>query len=694
MGRFRIYASSVPGSGRSTLNASLLDASTNEVIRQTRIELTPDLTPIPRSLIFPGYDVPNGQSLRLQLQVPEDEASYVVYGLADSQTGQANVTFGGVADAGDGPLAFAHLASGSGLRAAIVGEQAQRIRLLLSAGFVGLAFVLSPSVLAASRKARGVGTKLIRGPTAWARSLGRRIFTRDADSTATASRGFLSVPWYPWVIASAPILHFLASNRPQFDLIEAVGPLIVASAVVSVGIVGLRTVLNDWHRPAVAAGATTTIFFSYGHVRSVLDPRVDDALLFSIAVVSVLAAVGAVVRSGNGPRRWTQFLNLSSAVLLVFPLANLVVASLADREPQSLDDHTALSESATRLFPEGLPDTTERRPDIYYIVLDEYGRHDTLGDFDNSHFLGELERRGFYIAREATGNYASTASAIASILNLTYIDSLRPQNALGNPYWLSPLTQYHAVGSILKALGYTYVHLASGFEWTNIAPLADVLVTFTPQGIGISTGGNALGAGRTVSDLLTGPFVRELVHTTALQPVIGHFLTPPPGAPYDWYHPGRTLQTFEFLSNPIDVRSPKFVFAHIIKPHYPYNFDRHGNVYSDIGVHRGFDDAHDPSVPNAYIGQLIYTNTRVLEVVDAILSNYDRGDDPVIVISSDHGRRDVGQGFNFKVLAAYYLPDVGVEKPLYTSISMVNQFRVIFDYLFDWKLGLLEDKRA
>lgn len=70
----------------------------------------------------------------------------------------------------------------------------------------------------------------------------------------------------------------------------------------------------------------------------------------------------------------------------------------------------------------------------------------------------------------------------------------------------------------------------------------------------------------------------------------------------------------EFLSNQTNSENPKFVFAHILKPHLPATFDQYGN-YLDSG----FDESHDPSIQNAYIGQLIYVNKMVLNTVDSIL---------------------------------------------------------------------------
>ena len=80
---------------------------------------------------------------------------------------------------------------------------------------------------------------------------------------------------------------------------------------------------------------------------------------------------------------------------------------------------------------------------------------------------------------------------------------------------------------------------------------------------------------------------------------------------------------FEFLSSSSDIGSPAFVFAHIVKPHPPATFDRYGNYVSGNSVYDEFDDGHDASVPNSYVGQLIYINSLVLDMVDSIIHNSD-----------------------------------------------------------------------
>ncbi len=337
------------------------------------------------------------------------------------------------------------------------------------------------------------------------------------------------------------------------------------------------------------------------------------------------------------------------------------------------------------VLPDGIPEVSGPRPDIYYIILDEYTRNDALGEFDNSEFLSELERRGFYVASKATSNYTKSIKSIPSSLNMSYLDDL----GLRSPETDSDLIeigQYNALAEILKRLGYTYVHLESGHSVTRNAPLADYLVTFRPSGVEIVRGAPGQVLQDSENDLSR--FSCEIAQATLIWPVVHSCIVAEADRPYDWWSPLRALRMFEVLTEPIEVVSPKFVFAHIVKPHPPATFDKHGDYVSGVSVYDEFSDRHDPSVPNAYVGQLIFINSLVLKMVDSIIRNSESA--PIIVIAADHGRHHDGYTGYF-VLAAFHLPDGG-EAAVYPSISSVNHFRAILNYYFGLQIELLEDR--
>ncbi|MCY3956868.1 MAG: hypothetical protein OXG65_01100 [Chloroflexi bacterium] len=684
VGRFQIWISADPGGDRMTVHASLVDASSGEVLRQTSIRVEPAYVPAPRTFDFPAYVVPEGQRLHLQLQVTDLQHDYVIYRLTDSSPGLSNLMLNGVPDAGSGPLAFSHLDTGSGLRAALLGEPASRLRLALAVIFSGLVVLAHPRIAAGLRR---IGTVVRRSTgrlLAWSRRLAGPRAAIAGDTSPTVIGRVFAIPWYPWPIASVPILHFLASNPLHFSPRDAVVPLGVTLVAVTVSMIGLWLILRDWYRSAAVTAAVAVVFFAYGHVERVLDHRIEEHILFAGAVVLAASAVAVAVRSGGLAARLSQPLNLAITLLLAFQLWGPIVETAASIARPSVSHATVTDDLTAHLFPDGLPAAGSHRPDIYYIILDMYARHDVLGDFDNAEFLGELESRGFYVAREATSNYKSSMQSIASSLNLAYVDNLGQRSPVTDQDTLD-VTHNHALGHILKSIGYTYVHLESGNILTDIAPLADVFVSFTPAGAVASGSKENRHLSASLNGPKTGEFLRELIGTTALRPIIGQHLPAHRYQPYDWWHPQRALQTFEFLTNAIDADSPKFVFAHILKPHDPYTFDRYGNTVPGVSVWDTFRDDHDPSVPDAFVGQIIYINSLILEMIDGILEN--SIEEPIIVISGDHAR---DQNRRHPIMAAFHLP-YGRNDGLYPSISSVNHFRYILDYYFDFGIGLTED---
>ena len=330
VGRFQIWLSSAPAGHDVTVWASLVDASTREVLRQTFIEATPSYIPVARTLTFPSYVVPAGQRLLLQLLVQLPERYTVIYRLAAPEPGFAKVMLNGVPDSGAGPLAFAHLETGSGLRAAVIGDSPERLRLAVAAILTALA------VLAHRRTAAGlcrVGSAVrlrARGPATRIRRLAGPRADAGVGHSPTMVGRVLATPWYPWPAAAIPILHFLTSNPLHFAPIEALVPLVIVLVIVTGSIVGLRLVLKDWHRPAAATTAVTAVFFAYGHVEHALDGSVDERVLVAGAVMLGAAAVVTIVQTGAFAARSTQFLNLACVILLV---SQLWISLAARRSP-------------------------------------------------------------------------------------------------------------------------------------------------------------------------------------------------------------------------------------------------------------------------------------------------------------------------------------------------------------------------
>ena len=134
--------------------------------------------------------------------------------------------------------------------------------------------------------------------------------------------------------------------------------------------------------------------------------------------------------------------------------------------------------------------------------------------------------------------------------------------------------------------------------------------------------------------------------------------------------------------------APVFVVGHFRLPHHPFIYDSAGNEVAG----KSDDDKE------AYLEQLIYSNKKILEIVDKILENTAK--DPVIIVMSDHGYRaeidwenpsteDYIAGFN--ILAAYHIPNEMDNLP--ETISLTNIFRIIFNSYLDTEFEILEDRQ-
>jgi len=160
------------------------------------------------------------------------------------------------------------------------------------------------------------------------------------------------------------------------------------------------------------------------------------------------------------------------------------------------------------------------------------------------------------------------------------------------------------------------------------------------------------------------------------------------------------LSALENLSQLDEISEPKWVFAHIISPHYPYLFGPNGEATS-YPEPLTFQEKQVVLGEQSWIGyrdQLIHINARILDVIDEILET--SGTPPVILLQADHGPAtgldwtDPQEPYltdRSAILNAYYLPE-SCRPSLYPSISPVNSFRVVLNCLFGTSLAMQPDE--
>jgi hypothetical protein len=173
-------------------------------------------------------------------------------------------------------------------------------------------------------------------------------------------------------------------------------------------------------------------------------------------------------------------------------------------------------------------------------------------------------------------------------------------------------------------------------------------------------------------------------------------------------HREQVLFNLNQLPTLAQLPGPKFVYAHVFAPHPPFVLDANGEPqtprhnYSWAGANMFFDFFQLPGTGRDlyredFIGQTQFVNSRIREILPAILEN--SATPPVIVLQSDHGPssgdwvRDHTHPSireRFSVLNAILLP--GGSPELYPNMSLVNTFRVVLNHCFETRLPLLEDR--
>jgi hypothetical protein len=502
-------------------------------------------------------------------------------------------------------------------------------------------------------------------------------------------RKIFSFPLHPIFFSLYVVLAVVSSDPSTIFFVEGYRALFAILIGTLILFLCLKWLYKDWHRAGYLTTLAIFLIFIYGHIYRVADKYSiagvslgNHWILFSLwAALIIFAGSNYVWKRVKKPQLITQFFNIVSIAALIFPLrGTLLIGSQVSKDP--------LTHWSNDIPSEPVPLNTDYQPDIYYIILDGYAREDVLKDiyhYDNSDFSQYLTDKGFYIAQASLSNYVRTGMSLPASLNFEYLAALasKGQNTT-NWYPLQGLISDSRARRSLEKAGYQFITLSPGFFYTEIRDSDHYL---SPYWINFNDfeqlilGVSAFGA-VTDLDFMKIPHYSYKTHRERIQ--------------YAFF----ALQNINTLVKK-DLR-PKIVFAHILAPHPPFVFDNLGNpitpkrAYSinDASDYEGTTDEYKQN----YINQLIYTNTMMKQTIEQILKNSKTP--PVIIIQGDHGP---GAYLNwdsaekscikerFSILNAYYFPDQNYSA-LYSSISPVNSFRVIFNTYFGTHLGLLEDK--
>ena len=478
---------------------------------------------------------------------------------------------------------------------------------------------------------------------------------------------WFAVPWYPLAISAYPVLKLLAANMGQVGVDAMVRPLVISILFAASLFFVLWLFLRRIHKAAFLAAFWLALFFSYGHVYLYIEEKYPDSNYTTWLAAAWIFLFVLSLFWATRPK--LTFVSAASTLNTV-ALALLVMAGwqiLSEVQPPSAH---ALA----------LPDAPiqtdlvrpENPPDVYFFLLDSYGRADLLQQaygFDNSGFYNELRQRGFYVAECSQSNYVRTELSLSSSLNMHYLqqlsDKFSPDSIKRGLLW--DALRHNAVRYNFENMGYETITVKTEFEWLNIKdsnhylsppPISSGMTEFEGLFLRTTLARYTQDWGWVDPDYLMGVGARDRFNTV-----------------------------FNNIDDIARMPQPTFAYLHLISPHPPFVFDANGNPTdpADFWNERRLYPAD--LYKKGYVNQAQFLNKKLLQAVDTILAESDVP--PIIILQGDHGPWLQPKDKRMWIFAALYLP--GHNDKLYPTISPVNFFRLVFNSYFGGKYELLED---
>ena len=470
------------------------------------------------------------------------------------------------------------------------------------------------------------------------------------------------LPIHTFLFSLFPIMFFFQGNLHEIPFGDVIFPLFLSISITFLSWVILRKFIGS-QRSGLIISLIIMSFINLGNIRFFISDNPTESLQSSVEgqiLVSILLLVNIIgiiyFLKKHRLEAKTSIANVISMTMigvLIFSITSFSITTADDNLLANLSD-----------IPVQISDV-ENKPNIYFIILDEYAGFIQLKNdfnFDNNNFSIELEKRDFFVGTESFSNYPNTSLSVPSIINMMYFDFI--PDKLGkdskNIRVVEKMINENNVMKILQSNGYKITILDGVVGRIPNTYLADITLCTSIFDINPDIRKN---------------FALVYVPIVGLQDLV-----------FNEVIRNKLECSFSALIDfNEDPKNPDFVVAHLRFPHSPYIYDSFGNSVS----------INDRGDKNAYLEQLKFANKKTLEMIDSI---QERSSENIIIVISDHGYRpyinwenptidDYIRGFN--ILDAYYLP--GEEK--HEKIAPVNIFRTIFNLYLEMDYEILDDRQ-
>lgn len=429
-------------------------------------------------------------------------------------------------------------------------------------------------------------------------------------------------------------------------------------------------------RSKVKAGILTTLmllfYLFYGSIKDnlkigFLHPLSKYSVLVPLMLVIIIAMTIYFRKTSRQFARLNLFINCLLLVYLVVD-AGTIVTKVAKRPgpvvPVAQNIYTICD--------------TCSKPDVYLIIMDEYSGERILRDYfhyDNSSFATQLRRKGFFVAANPSSNYSATPVSIASIFSMDYLTGFHRKLVAEDYTRSEKIVEKSITMQLLKDHGYRFMNHSifniagqPGQFKTDLLPMRLKLIT-------AKTLWNSA-----MTDLGWQIHGKIAPHINWLGEIL-----------QDDYKTGnqRLLQLTQNAYHDSDT-VPRFIYTHVLMPHWPYMFDSTGK---ETGINFYSPAITGKQRETSYVQYLTYTSQVMLRMVNDILV-LSKGN-AIVILMSDHGYRekpgtqaclDVNNNF-----ISVYLPGNNYSL-FYDTMSNVNLLRAVFNTSFHQQFPRLADK--
>ena len=184
-------------------------------------------------------------------------------------------------------------------------------------------------------------------------------------------------PVYFLLFSIYPILALLGFNISEVEPDVLFRPLLVSIAITLILFLVLRFLLGDRYKAALGVSILLLLFFSYGHIYNYLKAINFGGFIPGRHRLMVPVWVGLgifflwwVGKKVRDAKNFVPTLNLVATFLLIYPTVQISSYIWSETSTRN-QAQQAIVETKS-----GLP--AGYAPDVYYIILDAYGRDDVL----------------------------------------------------------------------------------------------------------------------------------------------------------------------------------------------------------------------------------------------------------------------------------------------------------------------------